>query len=278
MTKIASPPRHVFVGGLHRSGTSLLTQLIAAHPKVSRLHAPEVPEGEGAYLQGAIPHTARHGVPGAFAFDPEQHLTENHPLNRLETRQRIDLDWGPRFDPAQPWRLEKSPVNLLRTRLYQQLFPSAHFVIVLRHPVAVAQATAKWTDASFDDLILHWDTAHRILLDDLPYLHAALVVRYEDLVADAQRTLDRLFQFLALDPASAPATPSVYDGNSHYRSANGPVGLAADRFGYGPSFSDLRPMPEDIMCRHPLNETRRQVIETPGHRTSTRQSKPARGY
>ncbi|MDF1728728.1 MAG: sulfotransferase [Sulfitobacter sp.] len=256
----ALPPRHVFVGGLHRSGTSLVAGLIAAHPEVTALHAPDVPEGEGVFVQGAIPHTAQHGIPGAFAFDPAQHMTEDHPLNRLETRMRLDRDWGPRFEQDKPWRLEKSPVNILRTRLYQQLFPMAHFVMVLRHPVAVARAMAKWSDAPLAELLRHWERAHSLLLADLPYLHAVHLVRYEDLVASPTLVRDRIFHFLALEPAGVRETPQVFDGNSRYDLAiDLPLPEIAARLGYALPASKLGLMPEEIICRHPLSAIRREV-------------------
>ncbi|MGR3512128.1 MAG: sulfotransferase family protein [Paracoccaceae bacterium] len=253
------PPRHVFVCGLHRSGTSLLARLIASHDDVSALHAPDVPEGEGVYLQGAIPHTARHGVPGAFAFDDAQHLTEEHPLNRMETRHRLEADWGPRFDPDASWRLEKSPVNLLRMRLYQQLFPMAHFIIITRHPAAVAQATAKWSEAPLDRLIAHWCAAHELALSDLPWLHAALVVRYEDLCADPRAAMAQVAAFLTLTPALDPAE-RIKDDNTRCAALPGPVPAPAARLGYDTGFRPKTPLPEDLICRHPLKSVRHAVL------------------
>jgi hypothetical protein len=253
------PPRHVFVAGLHRSGTSLLARLIAGHALVSALHAPDVPEGEGAYLQGAIPHTARHGVPGDFAFDPDQHLTETHPLNRLETRQRLDADWGPRFAPGAPWRLEKSPVNLLRMRLYQALFPMAHFVIITRHPGAVAQATAKWSDAPLARLVEHWAAAHRLVLGDLPRLHAALVLRYEDLCADPVPVLAQVAAFLQLE-TPIPLPERLRNGNEAYAELLADLPDEAGAFGYGAALSPERPLDADILCRHPLKSVRHAVL------------------
>lgn len=264
------PPRYVFVCGLHRSGTSLLARLVAAHPDVAALHAPDVPEGEGVYLQGAIPHTAQHGVPGSFAFDPEQHLTEAHPLNRLETRLRIEADWSPRFAPDRPWRLEKSPVNLLRTRLYQQLFPMAHFIVVTRHPVAVAQATAKWSDTSLPRLVDHWAAAHRIALEDLARLHAALVIRYEDLCGAPGVTLAQIARFLSLDTPLACAEP-VGDGNARYREMPGEPPPEATVLGYGRKLRPERAMPDALICRHPLRAIRESVLDAArcrGHRAA----------
>ena len=137
--------RYLFVGGLHRSGTSLLARLVSGLDGVSGIESAPVPEGEGAYLTGALPHTAMHGRPGHFATDPVQHRIEGDPLDRLETVLRLDHDWAPWFYGAAPWRVEKSPVNLVRMRLLQSLVPLSQFVVVVRHPVAVARAVAKWT-------------------------------------------------------------------------------------------------------------------------------------
>ena len=96
-----SPPRSrfVFVAGLHRTGTSLLARIIAAHPAISAIENAPVPESEGCYLQGAIPHTALDGRPGHYATDPLQHHTEQSPWNTLETQRRLyDLGIFSRVD------------------------------------------------------------------------------------------------------------------------------------------------------------------------------------
>ena len=178
--------RYVFVCGLHRSGTSLVTRMIAGLPGVAGIEGAPVPENEGVYLQGAIPHTARDGVPMHFATDPAQHHVEGSAYDRLETKRRIEADWAPWFAEA-PWRVEKSPVNLTRMRLYQQLFPMAQFVVVTRHPEAVAGAVRKWRDMPFGAMIDHWIDAHRVVAGDLPFLHAALVL-HDDRGAAADHT------------------------------------------------------------------------------------------
>ena len=100
------PPRYVFVAGLHRTGTSLLAQMIATSPQIAAITGAPVPENEGCYLQGAIPHTALDGVPGEYATDPRQHHPEGGRYDTLETRTRLEADWAPWFAPGRPWRLE----------------------------------------------------------------------------------------------------------------------------------------------------------------------------
>lgn len=250
--------RYVFVGGLHRSGTSVLARAIAAHPEVSAIRDAPVPENEGCYLQGAIPHTALHGRPMHFATDPAQHLTEGHPLDSLATRQRMEADWQPWFDPDRPWRVEKSPVNLTRMRLYQQLFPLSQFVVILRHPQAVAAAVGGWVADPAPALIDHWLAAHHRMAQDLAHLHAALVLRYEDLVADPVGTLARVMAFLSLTP-TAPPEP-LTDGNARHapdapRMSSAQIRAAA-RWGYGP---DLEVAPWQPLVSHPLRAVRDRV-------------------
>ncbi|QFU08728.1 Sulfotransferase domain protein [Rhodobacteraceae bacterium THAF1] len=255
-------PRYVFVCGLHRSGTSLLAGLLASHPDIAAIENTDAPEQEGVYLQGAIPHTARHGVPGAFAWDPEQHLTEASRYNSLETALRLKRDWDRVFPGHSPWRVEKSPVNLLRTRLYQQLFPLAHFVFITRHPVATARATAKWTTASEDQLVDHWRHAHQLMLDDLPYLHAALVLRYEDLTADPAASLSALSAFLDLTPIPQPDI-DIQNRNADY--LNGRKSRLPDialTLGYGRGGA-VHPL-GDLRCRHHLRSRIRGVLQHVG--------------
>lgn len=208
--------RYIFIGGLHRSGTSLCARLITKMPGVGAVTGAPVPENEGAYLQGAIPHHARCGMPMHFATDPQQHMTESHYLNRLETRIRLEADWAPWYPQNCLWRVEKSPVNLTRMRLLQQLFPMAHFVVMLRHPEAVAAATAKWVSEPSAALIDHWLSAHELVADDLTYLHAVTVIRYEDLVKNPVQVMNGLAAFFDQAPA-AQFEEAIIDGNAEYQ-------------------------------------------------------------
>lgn len=248
--------RYLFIGGLHRSGTSLLTRLIAAHPEVASISGAPVPENEGCYLQGAIPHTARDGAPMQFATDPRQHLVEGCRYDSLETRERMEADWGPWFAPSKPWRIEKAPVNLTRMRLYQQLFPLSQFVVILRHPEAVAQAVGKWLPDPPYTLHRHWIDAHRQLLTDLPYLHAICVIRYEDLCRDPASVIAGLHRFMGLQPIK-PVEP-LRDGNTDYKPLDLHSGDLAELWGYGPGL-EVHDWPPIV--KHPLRDTRQNVLE-----------------
>ena len=253
-------PRFVFVGGLHRTGTSLVARLIARHPAISSITDAPVPENEGVYLQGAIPHTARDGVPGHYATDPAQHLIEGCRFDTLAVRDRLLADWTPWFAPGARWWLDKSPGNLVRTRLYQQLFPMAHFVLILRHPEAMAAALAKWSDRPAEQLIDYALDAYELAFGELEFLHCAAVLRYEDLVADAERELVRLWRFLDLAPG--PLDDPLRDGNADYEGAVAMTpgqATRAARYGYGAGLAAER------WCA-PLHHPLRHIAERASER------------
>ena len=254
--------RYLFVGGLHRSGTSLLAQILAKHPDIAAIEDAPVPENEGVYLQGAIPHTALMGVPGRFAFDEEQHLTEDSSFNTLSTRDYLSAQWEPWFREGPGWRLEKSPVNLLRARLYQQLFPTSQFIFVSRHPVAVTEATAKWCADGRASLLEHWEQAHATLLADLPYLHCWLIVRYEDLVSDPTTCLERIYSFLQLPFVEPNETVASNLNDAYFDSWAFPSQMhpsdmkTARAFGYDidPPATSARPIPGGRHYFHSISE------------------------
>lgn len=199
--------RLVFVGGLHRSGTTPVARWLASHPQVSDLRDSGVPEDEGQHLQDVYPAAARHGGPGRFAFHPSAQLTDRSPLVCADSREQLWSAWAPHWDLEQPVLVEKSPPNLIRMRFLQALFPGSRFVIVVRHPLAVSYATAKWWRVkkpwrrkSIASLLRHWEVAHERLLDDLPGVEEVALVRYEDLIADPHAVLERLFSFIGVEP------------------------------------------------------------------------------
>jgi hypothetical protein len=192
--------RHVFVGGLHRSGTTLFGRCLAQHPEVSGFSGTPAIEDEGQHLQTLYPPGTAHGGPGKFGFDPGAHLTESSPLVSAASRRQLDSEWSAHWDLTRPVLVEKSPPNLIRTRFLQALYPDAKQIIVMRHPIAVACATQKWSWTSYTALIEHWLVCHEILVEDARHLPELLVIRYEDFVAHPNDTLADAFGYIGLDP------------------------------------------------------------------------------
>ncbi|MFL6049617.1 MAG: sulfotransferase family protein [Gaiellales bacterium] len=203
----AAAPRLLFIGGLHRSGTSLIHRCISAHPQVAGFHDTGSLEDEGQYLQSVYPIGQAHGGPGRFALDPRCHLTESSPLVSRSSRELLLAQWGAFWEPGASVRVEKSPPNLVRMRFLQALFPESAFLMVMRHPVAVACATQKWSHTPWTTLIHHWVAAHEIMLADSAHVSRVHVIRYEDFVRAPEETLRPVWSTLGLP--SQPAGERV---------------------------------------------------------------------
>lgn len=194
----------VFLGGLHRSGTSLLFRLLRNHPQVSGFANTGVPEDEGQHLQSVYPPASRFGGEGRFGFAPAAHLTELAAAEARTSRAQLFAQWSRYWDLDRSVLIEKSPPNLIRMRYLQSLFPGARFVMLTRHPLDVALASRKrvghqpvWS------LLRHWIRCHDLMTADSERVANLLLVRYEDLVQDPARTLQALLTHLDLPPAPA---------------------------------------------------------------------------
>lgn len=195
---------HVFIGGLHRSGTSILNRIMQTHTLVTGFSGTGASEDEGQHLQTVIPHDGEFGGPGTFCFDHRARLTE-HDLARYESGiLRIMEAWERHWDDARPVRVEKSPPNLIRSRFLQAAFPESRFVFIVRHPLVVSMATQKWSEASPEALVAHWMAGHRIMLEDAPHLKRLYVVRYEDIAMSPDEVVAGIWRFIGVDARAIP--------------------------------------------------------------------------
>jgi len=208
--------RFVFLAGLHRSGTTVLARLLAAHPQISGFSDTGAPADEGQHLQSVYPSDHEHGRPGRFGFAPEMHLTESSPLVSEQSARTLFEEWAPHWDLSKPFLLEKSPPNLLKTRFLQALFPDSAFVVVVRHPIPVSLATARWRQTRrYHRLLEHWLRCHALFTADRELLERAHVLHYEQLVRDPAGVLCGIFEFLELEPI-APSEPVETGANERY--------------------------------------------------------------
>lgn len=209
--------RHLFVCGLHRSGTTLITRSLAQHPQITGFANTGAIEDEGQYLQTVMPLEISYGGAGRFGFDPRAHLTETASLNTPDNAKRLLSEWSRYWDPAKLVRLEKTPCNLLRMRLLEQLIQPSYFVIVTRHPVAACLATLKWTEGNLFSLFSHWVRCYQIARADAGHLQRVIWTSYEAFVTDPEGELKRLLEFCGLPPQGGMSSPLTPENEKYFK-------------------------------------------------------------
>ncbi len=202
MSQSGQEHKFVFIGGMPRSGTSAVYQLVGSHPDVSRLTNTGVPEDEGQYLQSVYPKGTELGGPAKFGLDPRGRLTESSPLVEA-ARAELFKAWAPYWNLSKPVLCEKTPHNIMRARFLQSVFPNSSFIFVSRHPIAYALAIRKWENNHKIPLsisIRNWIACYRAMTEDLPHLKRAMVVRYDEMAHAPVEWCHRIELFLELKP------------------------------------------------------------------------------
>jgi hypothetical protein len=244
---LALGARPVFVCGVHRSGTTLVRDLLDAHPSLAVLPS------EGSFRHDAgLAEVGREWVrrlANPINQPPYWLLGRSGPegspyvdFARLlaawwgETRERplvaVALAYAScrGLEGVERW-VEKTPGNERRLDRLCADFPAAKVVQVVRHPMAVLASRKR-----IEEIATGAFRCRRRVLKELvrSYEVAAApreghwVLRYEDLVADVEGTTDRLAAFLGIAPLPELRRPTVAGqpafSNSSFASA-GEAGL-----------------------------------------------------
>src|SRR5690625_5006763 len=190
-THAIDPARLVFIGGLHRSGTTALGRILADHPDFSGFRETGAKEDEGQHLQDTYAPAIRFGGPGRFARHARAHLTSAD--DPEGDQRRLLRSWQPHWDLSRPMLVEKSPPNLIMGRYLQGVFPGSALIVIVRHPVVVALSTKEWAPReSLTRLVEHWFIAHDLLRAGAPHMPRLHLVPYAHLVAYPARGLDQI--------------------------------------------------------------------------------------
>lgn len=184
-------PAPVFLLGFPRSGTTLLDTILMSHPGI------EVLEEEPALRKAhALLDLAK--LPGAT--DEE-----------IKAARDLYFETAAALTPLAPGNLlvDKNPLTMNALPVVRRLFPDSRIILALRHPCDVVlscfMANFRLNDGMANFLRL--DTAADLYDASFSYYEHAQrmlplpthVVRYENVVADRERELRDLFDFLDLD-------------------------------------------------------------------------------
>ncbi len=195
----ASP---IFIVGFPRSGTTLLEQMLDAHPGVRSMD-------ERAFLQNVIKKVQ---ATNDRVYPDDLDQLEPGELEDLRgvywecVRDVVQLEPGERL-------VDKNPLNILRLPMIHRIFPNARIVLALRHPCDVILSnymqsfrapeyqvlcsTLERLARGYSNAMNFW-TYHAEL-----FKPAILELRYEDLLDDVAAQTQRIAAHLDLNDATA---------------------------------------------------------------------------
>lgn len=283
----------IFIVGSQRSGSTLLRVIVDSHQHIA------IPE-ETNFMQAIeATHRIRGWVDGdewyrrlgATRAEMDEKLRDLYSsLFERYAHEQGKRRWG-----------DKSPSHVYRVRMLSEMFPTSLIIGIVRHPApAVLSLTKSFTyPRRFWQAARYWYDANSTVLQagaNLPPDRFA-IVRYEDIVANAARTLPAVFAWLGepwsdellnfqriqqergntapsdggtrpdqpLDPARATIDADVLD-RSQWRYLEGVTGHMARFLGY----RDLRdplaldPFPDSAEAEPPLlgGDALRQMAKT----------------
>jgi len=190
--QLAERYQWIFILGCNNSGTTLMTRMLEAHPAISG-----VPRG-GRGATVALFSPRRVDAVRLWTEKVEQfRLTEaDQHLDAL----RLIYDWVSAVRrSSRPYVLEKAPPDMICSRWFQEVFPNARFIGLVRNGYAVAEGMNRREGYSLDRCARHWNTANKIMLDDAAHLKRFLLVHYEDITQDPGAAMRQICQFLEID-------------------------------------------------------------------------------
>ncbi|MDG2321114.1 MAG: sulfotransferase [Rhodospirillaceae bacterium] len=190
-------PDPTFLIGFTRSGTTLLEQILGAHPDLDVLG--EKPIFTRVYQDFVAMEEAQEKLGATVSLDQLSYLKETY------------TDSVSAYLGAAPKHhfVDKLALNLTKTRLIQAMFPKSKYIFALRHPCDVClsnfmqsfflnDATANFLN--FEDAIRVYDQVMKLWAQASALFNLNThIVRYESLVGDFESTTRQIFEFLELD-------------------------------------------------------------------------------
>ncbi|MGN6312514.1 MAG: sulfotransferase [Rhodanobacteraceae bacterium] len=221
----------VFVVGFPRSGTTLLEQMLDAHPDFRSMD-------ERGYVYQLIERMERAGqrYPADLADLTQDEADQLRAIYRRLVERTLP-------DIGQRRLVDKNPLNMLCLPMILRLFPAARIILCLRHPcdVLLSCSMQSFRSPAFMVMCSSLQRLARGYVDAFEQCHRHLEVfaprvlewRYESVVGDFDDAVARLGDFLEVEDASPfagfaqHARAKRFIGTPSYARVTEPVNRAA---------------------------------------------------
>ena len=219
--------RFAFLGGHPRSGTTLLEQILGAHPGIAAFDEPM------AFVQEVSEKLAPLDAPPALTLKALETLTAAQRANFQQRYLKSLLREGA-GEPGVELLLDKNPSPTALLHLWLRVFPDLKVIIALRDPRDVI------ISCFFQNLMLNTTNANFLSLERTARHYADLMdvwlrlrelggfdwieMRYEDIVGNLETEGRRITEFLGL---------SWHPHQANYHES------ARKKFVFAPTYSDV---------------------------------------
>jgi hypothetical protein len=207
------PQRWVFMCGCYNSGTTILREILGAHPEVASLPR------EGVRLTGAFPNLEAGGWQRMWFRNAT--LSDLAGQDPIGLSRRARKDWAPWWRPGAAVFLEKSIVHGSWMPFLEKGFGDCRFVGLVRNgfcasegirrrarPSGAAAAELGRDHYEMRDVGQQWVFANARLARDRHNVQHYMEIRYEEFAADPVSVLTRLFRFIGVDETAFHQTES----------------------------------------------------------------------
>ncbi|HET9817930.1 MAG TPA: sulfotransferase, partial [Rhodanobacteraceae bacterium] len=191
----------VFVVGFPRSGTTLLEQMLDAHPRMQSMD-------ERPFLNNLADQLGDIGI----KVPRDLHTLDQRDCDELRKGYlilacgKVPRRWDARL-------VDKNPLNMMWVPMIHRMFPRAKFILALRHPcdvilscymqnfraapLAAASRSLERLARAYVTAMENWRYHEALIRPDV------FVSRYEELVADTPGRTRKIAEFLQLDDAES---------------------------------------------------------------------------
>jgi len=190
----------IFIVGFPRSGTTMLEQMLDAHPGLQSMD-------ENPYFNRLADTLRRHDsrILGSLDVLRQYDCDELRKQYLLMVTERIDRRWSAQL-------VDKNPLNMLWLPFVHRLYPNARHILAIRHPCDVIlscymqnfrSAILVTASETIERLASAYVAAMSCWLKHVEVFQPnVLISRYEDVVANLPQQAERLAAFLELGDAS----------------------------------------------------------------------------
>jgi Flp pilus assembly protein TadD len=204
----------VFIVGFPRSGTTMLEQMLDAHPGYASMD-------ERATLQRCIER---------MEAQKKEYPHDLHTLDKSTADDLRQVYWAEvskviALTPGQQL-VDKNPLNMLRLPMIVRLFPNAKIILALRHPcdVLLSCYMQNFRSPAFMVLCSSLERLAKTYVNAMRFWihHQALltpdmlILRYEETVSDFPAQVDRISEFLGIDDSDFLAQFNAHAARKGY--------------------------------------------------------------